>query len=158
VYKEGPLRFEHLDSEPEPDATVCANPDLESFGTETMRPLLVIEVSESSLARDPGDKLMLYAKARIREYWWRRSGLGCEPRRWNARSLPRSRWRTLPPAPHTAEDGARVPGGLVGSGARGFIAVSTRIARSRARRPTPARRDRTPGGRSDRAYRRRRRR
>lgn len=69
VYKEDPLRQVALDSEPEPDVMVCANPDLEAFGTERMRPLLVIEVAESSLARDLGDKLALYAKAAVPEYW-----------------------------------------------------------------------------------------
>ena len=69
VYKEDPLAFPGLDSELEPDVMVCANPEIEAFGTERMQPLLVIEVAESSLARDLGEKPELYAKAGIPEYW-----------------------------------------------------------------------------------------
>jgi Uma2 family endonuclease len=69
VYKEDPLRQVGLDSEREPDVMVCAHPDLNAFGTESMKPLLVIEVAESSLARDLGEKLAIYAKAAIPEYW-----------------------------------------------------------------------------------------
>jgi len=69
VYKEDPLRVERLDCEPEPDVMVCANPDIEAFGTEGMRPLLVVEVAESSLPRDLGEKAVLYARAMVPEYW-----------------------------------------------------------------------------------------
>jgi Uma2 family endonuclease len=69
VYKEDPLRQVALDSEPEPDVMVCGNPDLDAFGTESMKPLLVVEVAESSLARDQGEKLAIYAKAGVPEYW-----------------------------------------------------------------------------------------
>ncbi len=69
VYKEDPLRADTLDSEPEPDVMVCANPDLNAFGTERMRPLLVIEVAESSLARDLKVKSSIYAAASVPEYW-----------------------------------------------------------------------------------------
>jgi Uma2 family endonuclease len=69
VYKEDPLRFEAIDSEPEPDVMVCSNLHLEEFGTEAMKPLLVIEVAESSLRRDLGEKVHLYARAGVPEYW-----------------------------------------------------------------------------------------
>ncbi len=69
VYKEDPLRAEGLDSEPEPDVMVCSNPDLEAYGTGSMKHLLVVEVAESSLARDLEEKPLLYALASIPEYW-----------------------------------------------------------------------------------------
>jgi Uma2 family endonuclease len=69
VYKEDPLRVERLDSEPEPDVMVCANPDIVAFGTDRMNPVLVIEVSESSLRYDLNDKATLYAEAEVPEYW-----------------------------------------------------------------------------------------
>ena len=48
---------------------VCSNPELEAYGTEETKPLLVLEVSDSSLGRDPGEKAILYAKAEVPEYW-----------------------------------------------------------------------------------------
>ena len=58
-----------LDSEPEPDIVVGDNPDVESYGTESFRPLLVIEVADSSLRYDLSLKSELYARAGIPEYW-----------------------------------------------------------------------------------------
>lgn len=69
VYKEDPLVLTQLDSEPEPDVLVCSNPDFEAYGTELTTPLLVVEVAESSLREDLGDKATLYAEAEIPEYW-----------------------------------------------------------------------------------------
>ena len=69
VYKEDPLVLKELDSEPEPDLLVCSNPDFDAYGTEATTPLLVIEVSDSSLRGDLGDKASLYAEAQIAEYW-----------------------------------------------------------------------------------------
>jgi Uma2 family endonuclease len=69
VYKEDPLPVVSLDSEPEPDIMVCGNPDLEAFGTARMEPLLTIEIADSSLHRDLGNKVSLYAMAGVPEYW-----------------------------------------------------------------------------------------
>ena len=69
VYKEDPLVLKELDSEPEPDVPVCSNSDFEAYGTEATKPLLVVEVAESSLRDDLGDKAALYAEAGIPEYW-----------------------------------------------------------------------------------------
>lgn len=69
VYKEDPLVLNQLDSEPEPDVLVCSNPDFEAYGTELTTPLLVVEVAESTLPGDLGDKATLYAEAGIPEYW-----------------------------------------------------------------------------------------
>lgn len=69
LYPEAPLGFDHLDSDPEPDLVVCSNPDVETYGTTETRPLLVVEVAESSLQYDLKEKATLYADARIPEYW-----------------------------------------------------------------------------------------
>ena len=69
VYREDPLVLSALDSEPEPDLMVCSNPALEAYGTDATEPLLVVEVAETTLAYDLGDKAALYAEAGIPEYW-----------------------------------------------------------------------------------------
>jgi Uma2 family endonuclease len=69
VYPEAPLELADLDSEPEPDVVVCSNPDVESWGTPDAKPLLVVELADSSLRYDMTEKAALYADARIPEYW-----------------------------------------------------------------------------------------
>lgn len=69
VYEEKPLRLEAIASEPEPDVCVCSNPDLRAFGTESTKPLLVIEVADSSLTYDMTTKAELYVKGDVPEYW-----------------------------------------------------------------------------------------
>lgn len=46
-----------------------SSPDLRKLRTEESRPLLVIEVSDSSLRFDRDQKAQLYAKGGIPEYW-----------------------------------------------------------------------------------------
>lgn len=58
------------DSEPEPDLLVCTTP--EARNDEHPRAadsFIVIEVSDSSLAYDRGDKLRIYARAGVPVYW-----------------------------------------------------------------------------------------
>lgn len=69
VYVEAPLRLERLASEPEPDLSVYASPERDDFGAEDRRPLLLIEVADSSLRTDLGRKAALYAEAQVPEYW-----------------------------------------------------------------------------------------
>ncbi|HLE68295.1 MAG TPA: Uma2 family endonuclease [Vicinamibacteria bacterium] len=69
VYKEDPLRAEGIDSEPEPDVMVCSHPEISAYGTERTEPLVVIEVADSSLEYDLGEKGDLYAQAGVPEYW-----------------------------------------------------------------------------------------
>lgn len=69
VYPGAPVVLERLQSEPEPDILVCSNPHVEAYGTDATAPLLVIEVADSSLRIDLGDKASLYAEAGIPEYW-----------------------------------------------------------------------------------------
>ncbi len=65
VYHEAPHIAEAIDSEPEPDVLVCSNPDRTAYGTNRTRVLLVIEVAESSLEYDRGEKAALYAEAGV---------------------------------------------------------------------------------------------
>jgi Uma2 family endonuclease len=69
VYWEAPLVAEEIDSEPEPDVMVYSNPDRNAYGTSRTRALLAIEVAESSLEYDRGEKSTLYAEAGVPEYW-----------------------------------------------------------------------------------------
>jgi Uma2 family endonuclease len=69
VYLEAPLVVEAIDSEPEPDVMVCSNPDRTAYGTPWTKALLGIEVAESSLGYDLGEKAALYADAGVPEYW-----------------------------------------------------------------------------------------
>jgi Uma2 family endonuclease len=69
VYPEAPLVVEEIDSEPQPDVMVCSNPDTRSYGTARTRPLLVVEIADSSVEYDLKEKANLYASARIPEYW-----------------------------------------------------------------------------------------
>jgi Uma2 family endonuclease len=69
VYKEDPLRAEGIDSEPEPDVMVCSHHEIAAYGTARTKPLLVIEVADSSLEYDLGEKAALYAQAGVPEYW-----------------------------------------------------------------------------------------
>lgn len=69
TFSEAPIALESLHSEPEPDIAVMSTPDGELFGTAASEPLLVIEVSDSSLRYDLTDKAALYAAGQIPEYW-----------------------------------------------------------------------------------------
>ena len=56
---------------PEPDVALL-RPPLDQYDERRPRPadvILLIEVSESSLATDRGDKLRAYARAGVAEYW-----------------------------------------------------------------------------------------
>lgn len=69
AYNEAPVGLPELESEPEPDVLVCSNPDIDAYGTDATTPLVVVEVADSSLRTDLGDKASLYAEAKIPEYW-----------------------------------------------------------------------------------------
>jgi Uma2 family endonuclease len=57
------------ESEPEPDLAVIPGRALDYLGEHPGRPLLVAEVSESSLSFDRGRKLAAYARNGVPEYW-----------------------------------------------------------------------------------------
>ncbi|MEX1224146.1 MAG: Uma2 family endonuclease [Pirellulales bacterium] len=66
---QGPTRIPELESEPEPDILWL---DRKKYATAHPCPddiQLLIEVAESSLAMDLGEKMLLYAEAGIRDYW-----------------------------------------------------------------------------------------
>jgi Uma2 family endonuclease len=69
VFKEDPLKLVPLDSEPEPDILAISSPHIEAYQTEGSKPLLVVEVAESSLRYDLNVKAGLYAEAGVPEYW-----------------------------------------------------------------------------------------
>jgi Uma2 family endonuclease len=57
------------ESEPEPDVSVVAGGPRDYLADHPARPVLVVEVSSSSLAFDRRHKASLYARAGIAEYW-----------------------------------------------------------------------------------------
>lgn len=69
IFQQAPLELVRLDSEPEPDILAVSSPNIEDYGTESSRPLLVIEVAASSLWHDLNAKAPLYAEADVPEYW-----------------------------------------------------------------------------------------
>ena len=58
-----------LESAPEPDLAWVARKDYSEHRPEERDVLLVVEVAESSLAYDCGEKANLYSAAGIRDYW-----------------------------------------------------------------------------------------
>ncbi len=57
------------DSEPEPDVAVVPGTRRDYELAHPSRPVLLVEVAESSLDDDRGDKASLYARAGVPEYW-----------------------------------------------------------------------------------------
>ncbi|HEY7648246.1 MAG TPA: Uma2 family endonuclease [Methylomirabilota bacterium] len=68
VRGQGPLALDD-ESEPEPDVAVVPGSFRDYAGAHPARPVLVVEVSESSLALDRDYKGSLYARAGLAEYW-----------------------------------------------------------------------------------------
>lgn len=66
-----PVSIPGSDSEPEPDAAVVSGPE-DKYDSRHPGPkdvALVAEVSDTSLGKDAGEKLGIYAGAKIPEYW-----------------------------------------------------------------------------------------
>jgi Uma2 family endonuclease len=57
------------ESEPEPDVAVVPGARRDYANEHPARPVLVVEVAESSLATDRGTKAVLYARAGLADYW-----------------------------------------------------------------------------------------
>ena len=57
------------ESEPEPDVSVAPGGPRDYLASHPSRPVLIVEVAESSLAFDREHKGSLYARARVPEYW-----------------------------------------------------------------------------------------
>jgi Uma2 family endonuclease len=68
VRGQGPLALDE-DSEPEPDLAVVAGSFRDYQTSHPSRPVLVVEVSESSLSLDRLHKGSLYARAGLADYW-----------------------------------------------------------------------------------------
>lgn len=71
VLTDAPIQFPNSESEPEPDFFVTAGPDTRFDRVKPVAAdvLLVIEVSDTSLASDRGEMLGIYAGGKIAEYW-----------------------------------------------------------------------------------------
>ncbi len=57
------------ESEPEPDVAVCAGSPRDYLASHLTRPVLLVEVAETTLTFDREHKGSLYARAQILEYW-----------------------------------------------------------------------------------------
>lgn len=68
VWKEEPLTFKELDSEPEPDISVVRGTDTDFLQSHPDTAELVIEVAVSSPELDR-ENASLYAEAGVKEYW-----------------------------------------------------------------------------------------
>src|SRR3989449_6768950 len=68
VRTEGPIGLDD-DSEPEPDVAVVPGSPEDYSPAHPSRPVLTVEVSESSLAVDRQRKGSLYARAGLADYW-----------------------------------------------------------------------------------------
>ena len=68
IRNQGPVALDD-ESEPEPDIAVVPGTFRDYTGGHPSRPVLVVEVSESSLAFDRGRKASLYARAGLADYW-----------------------------------------------------------------------------------------
>jgi Uma2 family endonuclease len=68
VRVQGPIALDD-ESEPEPDVAVVPGQPRDYASAHPARPVLVVEVSESSLALDREMKGSLYARAGVADYW-----------------------------------------------------------------------------------------
>jgi Uma2 family endonuclease len=68
VRTQGPVALDD-ESEPEPDVAVVPGSFRDYAGEHPSRPVLVVEVSESSLSLDRHHKESLYARALLADYW-----------------------------------------------------------------------------------------
>ena len=68
VREEKPVALDD-DSEPEPDLAVVPGTHRDYSTAHPARPVLVVEVAETSLTWDRGEKGSLYARAGIGDYW-----------------------------------------------------------------------------------------
>ncbi len=68
VRSQQPIALSNI-SEPEPDLTIVAGVPRDFRDSHPQSALLVVEVSDSTLAYDRGTKASMYAKAGIADYW-----------------------------------------------------------------------------------------
>jgi Uma2 family endonuclease len=80
-------------SEPEPDVVVVRGRIEDYLGAHPTSPVLVVEVSDSSLARDRHRKARLYARAGVPDYWIANLQAGVLEVYRDPRRTARGRWR-----------------------------------------------------------------
>ena len=68
IRAQGPIALDD-DSEPEPDIAVVPGTRRDHSRSHPSHPVLIVEVAESSLEFDRGEKGSLYARAGIADYW-----------------------------------------------------------------------------------------
>jgi Uma2 family endonuclease len=68
VRARAPLALDQ-ESEPEPDVAVVPGGARDYLTAHPSQPALLVEVAESSLALDRGEKAGLYARAGVADYW-----------------------------------------------------------------------------------------
>jgi Uma2 family endonuclease len=68
VRAQGPVALDD-DSEPEPDIAVVPGSRRDHFRAHPSRPVLIVEVADSTLRFDRNAKASLYARAGIEDYW-----------------------------------------------------------------------------------------
>ena len=68
IRSQGPVALDD-ESEPEPDVAVVPGTWRDYSGEHPARPVLVVEVSDSSLSFDRERKGSLYARAHVEDYW-----------------------------------------------------------------------------------------
>lgn len=68
VRAQSPIALDE-DSEPEPDIAVVPGTRRDYRRAHPPHPVLIVEVADSSLEFDRGEKASLYARARITDYW-----------------------------------------------------------------------------------------
>jgi len=68
IRTQGPVALDE-ESEPEPDVAAARGTARDYSGEHPARPVLVVEVAESSLRLDREHKGSLYARARLGDYW-----------------------------------------------------------------------------------------
>jgi len=68
VRQQDPIALDEA-SEPEPDVVVVPGVDVDYFENHPARPVLVVEIAETSLYYDRGHKGSAYARAGLPDYW-----------------------------------------------------------------------------------------
>ena len=66
---QNPIRIPANDSEPEPDVAWVTRKNYSDRHPEPQETLMIVEVADTSLAVDRGEKLSVYAEAEIADYW-----------------------------------------------------------------------------------------
>lgn len=64
-----PVPLRRVTSEPEPDVCVLSSADPRDAGSESVEPLLLIEIADTSLRLDREEKARIYADSGVADYW-----------------------------------------------------------------------------------------